>query len=180
MPLLTALAISIGVLGGLATWMFVGPAAGVGLQIWAAFVAWAAFYHSGGKMAALRANIPAHILGAFVGWLALVGTTSLAGGLGVPVAAGICVGIGAAAMVMAANLPIFGSIPSSVYGFACVAAYALLAGKLGTLYAGNIVDNPLINIVASMVIGSVLGYLSEAIGVAISKGPAAPKAPARA
>ncbi|MCB8836499.1 DUF1097 domain-containing protein [Aurantimonas sp. VKM B-3413] len=171
MPLLTALALSIGVLGGVATWAFVGPAAGVGLQIWAAFVAWAAFYHSGGKMAALRANIPAHILGAVVGWLALVGTTSLAGGLGVPVAAGICVGIGAAAMVMAANLPLFGSIPSSVYGFACVAGYALLAGKLGTLYAGNIVDNPLINIVASMVIGSVLGYLSEVIGVAISKRP---------
>ncbi|MEX6506699.1 DUF1097 domain-containing protein [Jiella sp. M17.18] len=180
MPLLTALAISIGVLGGLATWAFVGPAAGVGLQIWAAFVAWAAFYHSGGKTAALRSNVPAHILGAVIGWLALVGTTSLAGRLGVPAAAGICVAIGAAAMVFAANLPMFASIPSSVYGFACVAAYALLANKLGTLYAGNIVDNPLINIVASMVIGSVLGYLSEAIGVALSRPTPTPKAPARA
>src|SRR4051812_46009541 len=81
MPLLTALAISIGVLGGVATWAFVGPAAALSLQIWAAFVAWAAFYHSGGTSAALRSNIPAHILGAFVGWLALVGTTSLAGSL---------------------------------------------------------------------------------------------------
>jgi hypothetical protein len=168
MPLLTALAISIGVLGGVATWAFVGPAAALSLQIWVAFVAWAAFYHSGGTSAALRSNIPAHILGAFVGWLALVGTTSLAGSLGVPLAAGICVGIGAAAMVLAANMPLFASIPSTVYGFACVAGYALLAGKLGTLFASSLVDNPLINVVVSMVIGSLLGYISQVIGLALA------------
>ena len=43
MPLLTALAISIGILGGVATWLFTGPLAGFSLQIWAAFIAWAAF-----------------------------------------------------------------------------------------------------------------------------------------
>lgn len=171
MPILTALALSIGILGGLATWAFVGPAAGLSLQIWAAFVAWAAFYHSGGTSAALKTNIPAHLLGAFIGWLALVGTTSLAGGLGVPVAAGICVGIGAAAMVLLANLPLFASIPSTVYGFACVAAYALLAGKLGTLYAATLVDNPFLNIAVSMIVGSLLGYLSQAIGLAVAAKP---------
>lgn len=177
MPLLTALAISIGVLGGIATWLFVGPFAALGLQIWAAFVAWAAYYHSGGKEAALKTNIPAHILGAIVGWAALLGTTSLAGGLGVPVAAGICVGIGAAVMVLAANIAAFGSIPSTVYGFACVAGYALLAGKLGTLTSASLVDNPLINIVVSMVIGALFGWLSERIGVALAvKAPASASA----
>lgn len=171
MPILTALALSIGILGGLATWAFVGPAAGLSLQIWAAFVAWAAFYHSGGTSAALKTNIPAHLLGAFIGWLALVGTTSLAGGLGVPVAAGICVGIGAAAMVFFANVSLFASIPSTVYGFACVAAYALLAGKLGTLYAATLVDNPFLNIAVSMIVGSLLGYLSQAIGLAVAAKP---------
>ncbi|GGD39681.1 DUF1097 domain-containing protein [Aureimonas glaciei] len=171
MPVLTALALSIGILGGLATWAFVGPAAALSLQIWAAFVAWAAFYHSGGTSAALKTNIPAHLLGAFIGWLALVGTTSLAGGLGVPVAAGICVGIGAAAMVFFANVPLFASIPSTVYGFACVAAYALLAGKLGTLYAATLVDNPFLNIAASMIVGALLGYLSQAIGLAVAAKP---------
>ncbi|BDA85788.1 hypothetical protein Sa4125_33300 [Aureimonas sp. SA4125] len=173
MPILTALALSIGILGGLATWAFVGPAAGLALQIWAAFVAWAAFYHSGGTSAALKTNIPAHLLGAFVGWLALVGTTSLANGLGVPVAAGLCVGIGAAIMVLAANLPLFASIPSTVYGFACVAAYALLAGKLGTLYAVTLVDNPFLNVAVSMIVGSLLGYLSQAIGLAVAAKPRA-------
>lgn len=173
MPLLTALAISIGVLGGIATWLFVGPLAALGLQIWAAFVAWAAYYHSGGKEVALKTNIPAHILGAIVGWTALLGTTSLAGGLGVPIAAGICVGIGAAVMVFAANVAAFGSIPSTVYGFACVAGYALLAGKLGTLTSTSLVDNPLLNIVVSMVVGALFGWLSERLGgVLATKTPA--------
>lgn len=169
MPILTALTISIGLLAGIATWLFVGPAAALGLQIWAAFIAWAAFYHSGGKGAALKSNIPAHILGVVVGWLALIGIVNLGANLGVPLAAGLLVGIGAAVLVFAANVPSFGSIPSSVYGFGCVAAYTLLAGKTGTLTAASIVDNPLINIVVSMVIGALFGWLSEAFGGALAK-----------
>ncbi|MBC8130141.1 MAG: DUF1097 domain-containing protein [Rhizobiaceae bacterium] len=171
MPLLTALAISIGVLGGFATYAFIGPAGGYSLQIWAAFVAWAAFYHSGGTSAALKSNIPAHLFGAFVGWVALIGTTSLTGQLGVPVAAGLCVGIGAAVMVIGANMAVFGSIPSSVYGFACVAAYALLAGKLGTLTSMTLVDNPFLNVAVSMTVGSLFGYLSQAVGLALAAKP---------
>ena len=172
MPLLTALAISIGLLGGIATWLFVGPLAALGLQIWAAFVAWAAFYHSGGTSAALKSNVPAHIFGAFVGWAVLVLLGSLAPSLGVPVAAGILVAIGAAVIVLAANVPALASIPSSVYGFACCAGYALLAGKLGTLMSTSIVDNPLINASASMVIGAVFGFVSAKVGGALAK-PAA-------
>ena len=68
----------------------------------------------------------------------------------------------------------FASIPSSVYGYACVAAYALLAGKLGTLTSASLVDNPLINIVVSMIVGSLLGWLSERIATALAaKGVAA-------
>jgi hypothetical protein len=51
MDLITALAVSIGVLGGIATYLFLSPI-GLGLQIWIAFVAWGTFYHCGGKEAA--------------------------------------------------------------------------------------------------------------------------------
>ena len=171
MPLLTALVISIGALGGVATWLFVGPLAGLGLQIWAAFIAWAAYYHSGGGVGALKSNIPAHIFGALVGLLALIGVTHLAGSLGVPVAAGICVAFGAAAIVLAANVGALGSIPSSVYGFAACAGYALLANKLGTLTSASLVDNPFVNASASMVVGAVAGHLSQLIGVALAAKP---------
>lgn len=169
MPLLTALAISIGVLGGLATFLFVGPAAGLGLQIWAAFIAWAAFYHSGGGTAALTKNIPAHIFGGLVCLISLIAVVNLAGTLGLPVAAGICVGIGAATLVVAANLPALAVIPSSVYGFASTAAYALLSpGKLDTLTSVSLIDNPWLCIAASMIVGSLFGYASEAAGKAMA------------
>ena len=64
-------------------------------------------------------------------------------------------------------MPLLAQIPSAVYGFASVAAYTLLAGKLGTLTSASIVDNPLINIIVSMVIGALLGWLSEKIAGAL-------------
>jgi Protein of unknown function (DUF1097) len=172
MPLLTALALSIGILGGIATWLFVGPLAVLGLQIWAAFIAWAAYYHSGGKGASLKTNIPAHIWGAILGWIALYGITLLAGSLGVPLAAGISVAITVIVLVLGANVPALAQIPSSVYGYASVAAYGLLAGKMATLTSGSIIENPLINIVASMIVGALLGWLSERIAGALTAKPA--------
>ena len=52
----TALAISLGVLGAVATWLFLGPLGGM-LAIWAAFIAWGCYYHSGGKEAGLQSTI---------------------------------------------------------------------------------------------------------------------------
>ncbi len=89
MPLLTALALSIGILGGIATYLFAGPAAALGLQIWAAFVAWAAYYHSGGKEASLKSNIPAHIWGAILMDRLPRHQRVCAGPMGVLLAAGI-------------------------------------------------------------------------------------------
>ncbi len=52
MDIITALAVSISILGGIAAFAFLSPF-GMGLQIWAAFVGWATFYHCGGKEAGL-------------------------------------------------------------------------------------------------------------------------------
>jgi len=165
MPILTALAISIGVLGGIATYLFLGPMGGLGLQIWAAFVAWACFFHNGGKESGLMTTIVCNIFGVIVAWAAFILFNGIAGGMGAPMAAGIAVAIAAAVMCLAANVPALGSIPSSVYGFACTAGFALLAGggKLGMLYSSAITDNPAINIIASMVIGAVFAYVSEKV-----------------
>lgn len=169
MPLLTALAISIGVLGGVATWLFVGPLGGLGLQIWAAFIAWAAYFHSGGTQAALKSNVPAHIFGAIVAWVVFVLLGALAPSLGVPVAAGILVCLGVVVMVLGANVAALGSIPSSVYGFACVAGYTLLppaaAPTLGVLAI------PAVNIIVSMVIGAVFAFVSDKLAGVLTGAP---------
>ncbi|MEY8828574.1 DUF1097 domain-containing protein [Sedimentitalea sp. XS_ASV28] len=169
MQLLHPLAISIGILGALAAWLTLGPLADLGLQLWAIFVAWGAFYHTGGSAGAIQKNTGALIFGSVIAWIVLIGVTTLAGSLGVPVAAFICVGLGAAAVVLAAKIPLFATIPASVYGFACVASYAMQSNKLGNLYDLSLVDNPLLNIVAALLIGTILGFLSETIGAAMAK-----------
>ena len=64
MNLVTALAVVIGLLGGVATYLVIGPAAGLGLQIWAIFIAWASFFHSGGNEDALVKSLVGSIWGA--------------------------------------------------------------------------------------------------------------------
>jgi hypothetical protein len=157
----TALAISIGVLGAIATWLFLGPLGGV-LMIWAAFVAWGCFFHCGGKESGLQSAILGNIVGAVVAGITLwVATqTGVADTLGLPIWAGICVGIGVAAMVLLANIPIFASIPAQVYGFASVVALTLMGNGAGNLTAGSL-DNPVVVIILSMIVGAIFGYVSE-------------------
>lgn len=169
MDLIVALAISIGVLGGIATWVSLGPLAGV-LQIWAIFIAWACFYHCGGKETGLKNTIVCNIVGAIVAWIALliVVKTGLADSMGLPLWAGIVVGVTVIILVLLAKVPAFNPIPALVYGYASVAAFALLTGKFDMLTAGSF-ENALVAVIVSMVVGAILGYISEKIGVAMAK-----------
>ena len=167
MDLITALAVSIGVLGGIATFVLLSPI-GLGLQIWAVFIAWATFFHCGGKEAGLGKTITHVIFGAIMAYIALLLVTQIPLGatLGVPLWAGICVLITVFILVYAAKSPMLSDIPASVYGYAATAGLALAGNKLGSLTVASL-DNPFINIVVSLVVGAVLGYISEKIAGAL-------------
>jgi hypothetical protein len=169
MDLIVALAISIGVLGGIATWVSLGPLAGI-LQIWAIFIAWGCFYHCGGKETGLKNTIVCNIAGAVIAWIALliVTKTGMADSMGLPLWAGIVVGATVLIMVLLAKVPAFATIPAMVYGYASVAAFALLTGKFDMLTAASF-ENALVAVIVSMVVGAVLGLISEKIGVAMAK-----------
>ncbi|MGD0633879.1 MAG: DUF1097 domain-containing protein [Beijerinckiaceae bacterium] len=170
MDMITALAVSIGLLGGVATWLFLGPLGTLGLSIWAAFIGWATFYHCGGKEAGLQKAIVNNLFGAVVAWVALLLITKvpLAGSLGLPVWAAICVAITVFVLVYAAKYPLFSDIPAGVLGYAAVVAMALAGGKLDALTAASFA-NPLISIAISLVIGALFGYVSEKAAGAIAK-----------
>ena len=156
----TALAISVGVLGAIATWLFLGPLGGA-LAIWAAFIAWGCFFHCGGKEHGLQSAILCNAAGAIIAGITLIVATKtgLADKLGLPVWAAICVGIGVAAMVLLANIPLFAAIPAQVYGFASVVAYTLMT-KDADLTAASLA-NPVVVVILSMIVGAVFGYVSE-------------------
>ncbi|HKZ96615.1 MAG TPA: DUF1097 domain-containing protein, partial [Hyphomicrobiaceae bacterium] len=107
MDLITALALSIGVLGGIATFLFLSPF-GMGLQIWAAFLGWASFFHCGGKEKGFLDSVIANIWGAVMAGLTLIAVsgTGLADSFGLPIWAGICVAIGVAIMILGAKIPL--------------------------------------------------------------------------
>jgi hypothetical protein len=161
MSILISLAMSIGLLAVVATWMFLGPLAALGFQIWQAFVAWACFYNNGGKTEGLMKTIVCMTFGALVGMLSvmLAGQLGMFGALAAPVA----VGIGAAVIVLAAHIPVLSTIPAGVYGFACVAGLILLGKDMSPM--GAIVPT-----IGSIVLGAVFGWLSETIGGKLAKG----------
>ncbi len=120
------------------------------------------FFHCGGKEHGLQSAILNNAAGAVVAGITLlvVTKTGLADKLGLPIWAGICVGLGVAAMVLLANIPLFATIPAQVYGFASVVAYTLMKDAAGSLTAASL-ENPVVMVILSMIIGAVFGYVSE-------------------
>ena len=162
MSLNTALAISLGVLGAIATWLFLGPLGGA-LAIWAAFIAWGCFFHSGGKEGGLQSTILGTAAGAIIAAITLlVANAGFGANLPAAVWPAIAVGVGVAAMVLLANVPAFGNIPAQVYGFASTVAYTLLTNSADKITEVSLA-NPEVTIILSMIIGAVFGYVSEKV-----------------
>ena len=159
----TALAISVGVLGAVATWLFLGPLGGA-LAIWAAFIAWGCFFHCGGQEQGLQSAILNNAAGAIIAGITLfvVTQTGLADTLGLPIWAAICVGVGVAAIVLLSNVPVFAAVPAQVYGFASVVAYTLMKDAAGSLTAASL-ENPIVVVILSMIIGAIFGFVSEKV-----------------
>lgn len=163
MSMLIALAVSIGALAVVATWFFLGPLAALNVQIWQGFLAWACFFHCGGKTQGAMNTFMCMTLGAIIGMASVM----LAGNLGAlgALAAPVAVGIGAAVVVLAAHASLFATIPATVYGFAAVAGLILLKG-LTPMQA-------IVPTVVSIALGVLFGWLSEALAGKLAKPAAA-------
>jgi hypothetical protein len=156
-----ALAVSVGVLAVVATWIFfLDSVAGAHLQVWQAFIAWGCHYHAGGKLTGTRNTIVCMTFGAVVGMSAVLLAAEL-DALG-QFAAPIAVGLGAAIICLASKLPSLATIPASVYGFASIAGLILLG-------EGMTATSALVPTILSIVIGAVFGYVSEALAGALTK-----------
>jgi hypothetical protein len=165
MNLVTALAIVIGLLSVLITWLFFGPLSG--LSLWAAFIAWGSFFNQGGGESGLQKSLLAGIWGAVCATIAFVllnsGVLGALGGLAAPVAVGATVALA----VLGAHLPLLSAIPAAVYGYAATAAFALMGNHVADALSTTVSASPIMNVVASMIIGGIFGYVSEKIAGAL-------------
>ena len=157
MHIITALAIVIGALAAVATYLCLGTT--LGLQVWALFLGWGSFYHSGGKEAGLKNSAVNHIWGSILASLALIVIGAI--GAGVPLIS-IIVGISVVILVLGAHTPLLSTIPAGVYGYASTAAFVLLTAVPLTNPAAIIKAAAMV--VISLIIGNVFGYVSEKLG----------------
>lgn len=158
--------ITIAVLGGILTWLFLLEGTGP-ILFWAALVAWACFIQGGGDATALKNTIIGNILGIVIGWIAVILIVSIpaADALGSSLWSGIVVGVGLLVLVLLSSIPAFSSIPAGLLGYASVLAYIWQTpGKLSgesVLLVG--LTNPLILLVVSMVVGVLVGYAARKV-----------------
>ncbi|WP_333877896.1 DUF1097 domain-containing protein [Methylobacter sp.] len=169
---LTALSISIACLAGLATFLAVGPLGGI-FFIWAATIAWAAFFFLGATQEALKNTIVCGIFGVFMAWLAAIQITNIPSTaiLGFPLWAAVTVTCSVLVMCLAANIPALATIPASVLGYSSTFAYLLQTpGKLTKdILLSVSLDNPLIVISISIVVGTYFGLWSGQLSAKLTK-----------
>jgi len=149
MDFLTAVGISVGLLAGL----WAAGSASVGILTWAGFLSWATFYAAGGKLEGLKKTLIMNFVGVVWGFIIvqLIGVFTPV--MGNTLALIIAVFIGAGGMCWQAKIPVLGFIPGAFIG-------------CSTFFGANFDFQAS---VIGLVLGGLLGYVSEAGGLMLMK-----------
>lgn len=168
MSKLTALALSIAVLGGVWAFLALGPLGGTTpiALVWVGFIAWACFFHSGGDTAALQKTIAGMSFGALMAGVALFlvnsGMLSSLGSLGAP----LIIAATVFPLVAASGVSLLSVVPANVYGYAAAAGLALTAGTLANVTMMGLA-NPVLLVIISTIFGAIFGMLSGKLAGAL-------------
>lgn len=179
MKQLTALSLSIAVFAAIATLLYLSLG---GIVIWAAFLSWACFYHSGGDSAAFRNTLVGNTYGCFLAWIAAIVILAipLAGTIGLPAWAAIVVGLTVFIACISAYAKPFAVIPATFYGYAGTFAFLLQTpGKLSlaNLLSVSLNNGPIV-VAISLAIGACFGLASAKVGGMLMAKPPATAQPA--
>jgi ABC-type phosphate transport system permease subunit len=167
MSKLTALALSIAVLGGVWAFLALGPLAG-SVLVWAGFIAWGSYFHSGADGAALQKTIVGMIYGAVVAGVALALVVANPLGLAASIAAPVYVAITVFFLVIVAGINLLSVVPSNVYGYAATAGYALSTNTANLTTTPDL-TNPVLLVALSVVIGTLFGAASGKLAGILGK-----------
>jgi hypothetical protein len=155
MKLPVALALVIGVIGAIITYLYVGPLGGLGLMVPATFIGAASYFAAGGDKAALAKSVPANVWGIVCGTITLI----LLGYATDPLLVGVIVGGLTAVFILGALIPALGFVPGSVFGFATTVMFGLLTSASGTDF--SLPTGPFTVMLVSFLVGGAFGYVSS-------------------
>ncbi|HEY8891061.1 MAG TPA: DUF1097 domain-containing protein [Clostridium sp.] len=148
MNYLNSIGITIGILAGI----LVSLPASLNLISWVCIISWACYYASGAGVEGLKKTIASNVTGVLYGFLMVWG----AGILGFTYALGVTVAIFAFCMCAQAHINILSFIPGA---FCSAGAYFGAGAKPEILLA----------VATSLILGTVLGYVSDILGKSIMK-----------
>jgi hypothetical protein len=167
MSKLTALALSIAVLGGVWAFLSLNPLAGIAI-VWVGFIAWGCYFHTGGDNAALQKTIAGMSFGAVMAGIALfLVSHGILGGLGA-LAAPVIIAVTVFPLVIVAGMNLLSVVPANVYGYAATAGLALSTNTAGNATMMNM-SNPVLLVIVSIVLGAVFGMVSGKLAGALGK-----------
>jgi hypothetical protein len=161
------LALSIAVLGGVWAFLALGPLAG-SVLVWAGFIAWGCYFHTGGDSAALQKTIVGMIYGAMVAGVALALVVANPLGLAASIAAPVYVAITVFFLVIVAGINLLSVVPANVYGYAATAGYALSTNTANLTTTPDL-TNPVLLVVLSIVIGTLFAAASGKLAGMLGK-----------
>ena len=168
MSFVNALSLVLCVIGGLLTYLCLGPLAGY-IHIWAIFVFTATGVALGGSNEAFKNLVVCAFAGIIIAWIGsmIVLNVPLAATLTLPVWAAIVVGVTTGCLAFIANIKLFPAIPATVIGYALTFAY-LLQGDAKRLTTENLVtigpSNPLVCMTLSLLVRSRVRYRRPQVG----------------
>ncbi len=153
---LTALSLSIGLLAGAATFLAVGPLSGVFL-IWAATIAWAAYFALGATDEVAKNVVVCGVFGVILATYAAFLITKIGPDplFGFAFMAAVIVTVSVIVLCLAAYIPALSTIPASVLGYSATFGYLLQTPDKMTpeVLLGASLENPAILISISFAVG---------------------------
>jgi hypothetical protein len=171
MSFVNALGLVLCVIGGILTFLSLGPLANV-YFIWAVFIATATGVAIGGSIGSFKNLVICGILGVLLAWVAsvIILTTLGSTGLPLPVYAGIIVGLTTGCLAWSANIPVFPAIPATVVGYAMSFAYLLQTPSrldMKVLTSATL-ENPLVCISLSIIVAAAFGITALSLATKLS------------
>ena len=154
-----ALIVSIGVLAFVDTYL---TATVLPIPVWVTFIAWASFFACGGNRQGFVQSVVSNWVGILIAAASLLAIGLLGGSA---IAAGICVGIGSAGMIVVTKLRSIPYPPAIVFGFASLVGTTAATGH-GVTTAG--IANPILVAGFSMLVGAAFGFVSELLANAFT------------
>ena len=129
------------------------------LFVWAAFIGWASYDHSGATPQAALRSSAALVFGVVMAWAVAIVVAAGTFPLSAPLAMAITAGIASFVIVLASAGPILSIVPATFYGFASTFAYLSLVPGAFTITAMTDLNwkSAVVAVPISLLIGTGLG-----------------------